>query len=168
MCERIPDFRYHVTHRLRHKLSRWRFVDPPERQLADRAAIQLTRIGKLYAPRVHFAVICAMFNGWATSRRMRTFNSFAFRCCVFGCRGNDELEHYVNGRFVQDAANAHVIYSGRAAWGLLRFFCLVAQMTDADLQFGARFVYCVQETVRELRHIGKNFFKVIWKTRQHL
>ena len=86
---------YFPLYRLRSNLKRWR-LQPFGDISCRRARNCLNIISKECPPRVWFAVFRAMWNGWITSRRMRTMPGFDMQSsCKLGCPdGADELEHY--------------------------------------------------------------------------
>ena len=84
-----------VDNRTRHRLARWRLPLFPRRLLPTvRAALRALR--PLVPPRIIAALWRTWWNGWLTTRRMRTCAGWgAAAHCVFGCpRGADSVEHY--------------------------------------------------------------------------
>jgi hypothetical protein len=88
-------YRYDMEHRIRCKIGRWKFADPP-----GHVALRLKENFKLFQNRLPPAVIAnylrVLWNGIPTSRRMATMPSFAHRNCVFDCSrmAQDSIEHY--------------------------------------------------------------------------
>ena len=92
---------YFPLYRLRSNLKRWR-LQPFGDISCRRARNCLNIISKECPPRVWFAVFRAMWNGWITSRRMRTMPGFDMQSsCKLGCPdGADELETLLRMQFV--------------------------------------------------------------------
>ena len=84
-----------AANRARHRLARWGLPILPRLLLPYcRAALQALR--PLVPPRVLAAVWRSWWNGWLTTRRMRSCTGWTAPArCILGCpRGDDSLEHY--------------------------------------------------------------------------
>ena len=87
---------YLVERRIRQKLGRW-CLTTPIGHATRRVLWSLGIIQRRCPPRVCSGYLRTLFNGWTTSRRMRTLAGGAERIqsCVFGCSGAlDCIEHY--------------------------------------------------------------------------
>lgn len=85
----LPFFLDNWHKRVAHKLVRWKLLGNRHHH-AERAMLNLQKMGKLVAPRVAAATWGLVWNRWCTARR---FQSHA--PCVLGCgKGEDSIEHY--------------------------------------------------------------------------
>ena len=87
---------YNLEFRVREKIQRWR-LEGPEATVADRIIRNCMTAGTKCRPCVAGTFFRTLWNGWPTSRRMRTASNATGVCsCLFGCtRARDELEHYL-------------------------------------------------------------------------
>ena len=88
--------RYDLESRIRHRISRWRFADPPA-HVTSRCIRLFEILKKKSSPAVCAGYLRALFNGWPTSARMRNMKGQSgTSACFFGCsaRAEDRIEHY--------------------------------------------------------------------------
>ena len=85
---------YSAESRIREKILRWQFSIPSG--IATARMLKVIELLKERAkPAVRASFFRALWNGWPTSRRMRTMKNAAPAIhCVFGCSEEDSLEHY--------------------------------------------------------------------------
>ena len=95
MIKRRCSETYYAESRLRQKMTRWHLVGVP-RHLEDRVLRNFKLLSTQCQPRVLAAYFRALWNGWCTSRRMRTMagHSGTVLPCVLCGKGQDSLEHY--------------------------------------------------------------------------
>ena len=75
------------------RLLRWRLAGNP-RTTARRAVRLLLLLNRKSPPRVASATLRCLWNGWPTSRRMRSLRG-EFHRCRMGCtQADDAIEHY--------------------------------------------------------------------------
>ena len=86
---------YDLEERLRSKIKRWHFADPP-RHVAARIRDNLKAFANVLPPAVIASYLRALWNGIPTSRRMSSVQNFVTRNCVFECSATaqDSIEHY--------------------------------------------------------------------------
>jgi hypothetical protein len=95
---------YNMENRIRCKIDRWRFLDPPG-HVAARLCKRFRILQKGASPAVTANFLRALWNGAPTSRRMRSMPDFVHRNCVFDCtkRAEDSLEHYCKCPILKEA-----------------------------------------------------------------
>jgi hypothetical protein len=95
---------YDIEERIRRKIERWRFQDPP-RLVVSRLIETFRILQERMPPAVRATYLRALWNGVPTSRRMRTCKDYTIVGCVFKCseRAEDSLEHYCRCPLLQDA-----------------------------------------------------------------
>ena len=96
-----------IEERVRHKMKRWRFYDPP-RHVAERIVNNFNLLAKSVPPAVIASYLRALWNGVPTTRRMGTMAGFRCTNCVFNCSATacDSLEHYFYCHKLFDALRA--------------------------------------------------------------
>ena len=87
---------YNEEFRIRRKMQRWR-LDGPEAVVAARILRNCKTISKMCRPCVLSIFFRTFWNGWPTSRRMRTApGATGVLSCLLGCElGEDSIEHYL-------------------------------------------------------------------------
>ena len=95
---------YDIEERIRKKIERWKFQDPP-RLVVSRLARTFQILQERVPPAVRSTYLRALWNGVPTSRRMRTCKDYTIVGCVFKCseRAEDSLDHYCRCPALQDA-----------------------------------------------------------------
>ena len=88
--------KFSAEERIRHKITRWKLRDPPG-HMARRIYARLDTLRTLCRPCVVSGFLRTLWNGWPTSRRMRTMRGApATSSCAFGCKDReDSVEHYL-------------------------------------------------------------------------
>ena len=95
---------FDIEERIRSKVKRWLFKDPP-RHVAMRLARNFGALKGKLPPAVISSFFRALWNGIPTSRRMATCPDFKQVPCVFKCSSAaaDSLEHYCRCPKLQEA-----------------------------------------------------------------
>ena len=143
-----------IPRHLRRKLDYFRMWLLPERR-GRRALSMLKGIVSLVPPRVWFATLRALCNGWTTNARFQRQSP-----CLFGCRwGKDKLQHYAECAVVEDFSRRWLHLESTAEGEKLeRFLALSAtfsEATSSELARRALCLYTVYATTNAARH-GKN------------
>jgi hypothetical protein len=88
---------YNAEDRIRRKVKRWRFHDPPA-HVANRILANIKTIGQKCRPCVVAMFFRTIWNGWPTTARMRNIpGAKGTSKCVLGCSqtAEDRIEHYL-------------------------------------------------------------------------
>lgn len=87
--------RYSCEERIRRKIKRWKFTDPPA-HVTNRIMNNIDVMKKAVPPAVRASYFRALWNGIPTSRRMASMKGYIVRNCVLNCSDTaaDSIEHY--------------------------------------------------------------------------
>jgi exonuclease III len=144
---------------LRKRLDRWHIDILPGHRVA-RAVTALSELSRSAPPRVFAAVLRALCNGWATSRRFQGNGS-----CCFGCVQEDSIEHYAFCKVFHRLSLRHLgLPTPPVERRLADFLCLdpctaglQASLQGGDEKATARTLrglstYCLHRTINAIRH----------------